>query len=202
MSRQPVRPPAIPPSTSTLTGRGDCRRSASSGQGLNARERVRQHEELEVRIVRDLIDDVAHGLPADRLVGENDALVAEPAGDLQLRHRRHGDRPGAVADLAVEQLRAHGGLAVGREDRAAFGQERGHPAVVVVEHVRLQHGNGQGQVFAQQVPALAADVAEAQAGGAAGDALYEVVQQKVGDVVETGQHVAVDASRIRNPCTV
>ena len=79
---------------------------------------------------------------------------------------------------------------MGRDDRTGRVQKLRHPAAVVVESVGFQHGNRKGQVFAEQVPALAAYIPQAKIAHAAGDALGPVIQEHV---VDAGHGILANA---------
>src|SRR3546814_881832 len=143
-----------------------------AGEHVDPFDRGSQRPELEVRGGGEFVEDVADRLTVDERVGEHDAIETVAAADLELLHRRHGDAPGAVGELAREELRAHRRLAVRRDAHAAgAAQEVHHPGAVVRDRALLQHGERERQVAAQHVPALPPDVAEPEGRAAAGHAL-------------------------------
>ena len=145
---------------------------------------IDQAVELERRVAPDLVQHEPDGLPTDQLIGQHDALEAEMPAHLHLLHGGHGDRPGPVGELAAEQLRAHGGLAVGRDGGARATQEPGHPAPVMGECRVLQHRHRKRQVLGQQVPALGPDVAQAEGCYAARNALLPPVDDQLVDLAQ------------------
>ena len=133
-------------------------------EDFDARHRIRQRVELECRIARDLVQHVRNGLAPDELVRHQHARDAVRATDPELLHGRDRDPPGAVGELAAEQLRTHRRLAVRREHDAGESLERAHPRSVMRQRRFLQHRERQRQVFPQHVPAARGDLRRARAG--------------------------------------
>ena len=131
------------------------------GETADAGEQIDQAVEIEGGVAAQLVGDGRDLLAADELIGEHHATDAEAAGDHHLPDAGDGDAPGAVGQLLGEQLRRHGGLAVGRDPGVGQFEEAPHPAAVVIERRALDHGDRQRQVALQQVPAALADLAEA-----------------------------------------
>ena len=73
---------------------------------------------------------------------------------LDLGSGGQGDAPGAVFQLPVEQRRAHGGLAMGRQLHAIGLDEPAHPGQVVFDAALAQHGDRQADVVGEDVPAV------------------------------------------------
>ena len=167
------------------------------GEPADIRRRIGQAIEIEAGVAPELVEHIADGLPAHELVGKDDALEAEFAGNLDLMGRRHGDSPGAVPHLALEQLRAHGGLAMGRDDRAGFLQEAAHPAAVMGQRALLEHRQRQWQILPQDIPALVADVPKTEGRDAAGHALHGLIEDEIVDV--TLSHISTPSAYFTAP---
>ncbi|MNL24221.1 hypothetical protein D3C87_1456460 [compost metagenome] len=126
---------------------------------------------------------------AHDLVGDQRAARAGGHAHGQLRDGGKGQAPGASIELALEQLRRHGGLAVRRQVDAPFAHARLHPLEVVFERLALEHGQRQRQVAGQHVPAGGADFAAQARRLGARVALEAVAEQRVDEVVGGGQGV-------------
>ena len=99
------------------------------------------------------------------------------ADHLKLLNRADGDTPGAVLELALEELRAHGRLAMRRNDGARARQETAHPVAIMRQRPLAEYGKRQREVLSQQVPALPADFCKRDGRHAAGHALDAVVNE-------------------------
>jgi hypothetical protein len=138
---------------------------------LDARQRIDQTQELETGVGLELGEHGANRLSPDQLIGHQHPRHAKAPADHQLLHRGDGDPPGAVAELAGEQLRRHGGLAVRAQPDVEMLEKASHPATVASERRAFEHRDRERQILAQQIPALAPDLAEGQCPGAGRPAL-------------------------------
>ena len=102
-------------------------------------------------------------------------------GHPDLLDGRQGYAPGAVRQLAVEQLGRHGGLAVGAEAGAAAADELGHPLGVVFQGRALEHRHREVQFRLGEPEPQGAHLAETDGGTVLGKALGLAVQQGVKD---------------------
>ena len=136
-------------------------RANAIDEAAHAFQGIDQAVEVEGGVAAQFVGDGRDLLAADELIGEHDATDAEAAADHHLPDAGDGDAPGAVGKLLGEQLRRHGGLAVGRDPGVGQFEEAPHPAAVVVERRALDHRDRQRQVALEQVPAALADLAEA-----------------------------------------
>ncbi len=163
-------------------------------QTLDAGHRVDERPELEVRIARHFLGHIARGLRPGDLVGEQDAIEAVLAGDPYLLHGGERDGEGAVRDLPGEELRRHGGLAVRRDSGAGHGEEAAHIGAVALQRGALQHGERQGKIFAQHVPALPAHCGQRQRPGAGWKTLGAAIDKAALDPAQ------IDRRHPRSPC--
>ena len=115
--------------------------------------RIDDAEIGEVRILAQDAGDDGHVGAAHQLVGHQHAADAVVVRGLHLGRVRQRDTPGAAVDLALEQGRAHGGLAVRRQLDAVGFHEALHPLQVVAHAGFVQHGGRQADVLGQQIPA-------------------------------------------------
>lgn len=67
--------------------------------------------------------------------------------------RGQRNSPCAVAHLHVEKFWRHRGLAMRRKQHAVRIDELLHPFEVMLEHLAVENGDRQAQVFAKQIPA-------------------------------------------------
>ena len=117
-SRQPVRPPGTPSSSSAVSVRGIALRSAAALDQRELRQRIDQEVELEIRMLV-LQADHSRDLGAPtQLIGHDDAAHAEAHADGELLYGGDGDAPGAGGELLREDLRRHRRLAVRRQQHA------------------------------------------------------------------------------------
>jgi len=79
-------------------------------------------------------------------------------GDSCLLRRRHRHSPAAIGDLSLKKLWRHGGFAMGRQRDAGRGDERAHPAAVMIQGRLLEDGDGKGQIASKDVPILFAEI--------------------------------------------
>lgn len=121
------------------------------GHQLDAADRVDPADELERGIGGQLGGQPAQAARVEQLVGQQDPRDAERAVDAQVPGVGAGDAPGAVLDLAGEQLRGHRGLAVRGEDDAAGGAPGGHRPQVVLECFVVEYHEGREEPVGEQV---------------------------------------------------
>lgn len=151
---------------------------------LDAAHGVGVADEAEAGVGVQLGGDPAQGAGVDQLVGQEDPLDAErPRHPYLVRHGQ-GDAPGAVLDLAVEELRRHGGLAVRREGEAVPGGVRLHELQVVLQALGGQREDGGGETAGEEVAALSGQLGEGQAVGVRREALEAVVDTLLGQLGE------------------
>ncbi|MDT4835165.1 hypothetical protein FQZ97_688210 [compost metagenome] len=153
------------------------------------RDRIDQEHHTQVRMVGQQQLDAREVFVAHDLVGDQRAARASGHAHGQLRDGGKGQAPGAGVELALEQLRRHGGLAVRRQVDAPFAHARLHPRQVVFERLALEHGQRQWQVAGQHIPAGGADFAAPARRLGARVALETVAQQRVDEVVCRGRNV-------------
>jgi hypothetical protein len=132
------------------------------GQSRHPGQGVGQHVAGEIGVVVQQLQHGAHVAARHQLVGDQHAPHAKAVRHLHLHGIRQGDAPGAVGQLRAEQLRAHGGLAVRRQQHFVTVAEGAHPVQVVAQRRGLQDGHRIAGVAVQHVPALDADRALAQ----------------------------------------
>ena len=156
--RRRRRPRAAPRTAARAGGRAAPARSAATPASEST-----THRNSKLGSASSSGDHLADRLAADQLVRHQHPRHAEAAADHQLLDGRDRDAPGAVGELAGEQLRRHRGLAVRAQADVEALEEAPHPAAVVAERRALEDGDRQRQVLAQQVPALLADRARAAA---------------------------------------
>ena len=155
----------------------------AGGQGRDHLRAVGQDEQLEAGI-GERGEGGIHRQPPGRLVRPDHTLDAEAARHLQLLQRGHGDAPGALGDLQVPELRRHRRLAMRAEREVVQPAEIAHPGRVAHQRAAPQHGERQRQVAPQQVPALRANLVQAQARHGR-DALHGRIQHEARDRLVT-----------------
>jgi len=153
------------------------------------RQRVDQEHDAQLGVPAQQHLDAGQVFVAHHLVGDERAARAGRHAHRQLRDGGEGQAPGAGVELALEELRRHGGLAVRREVDAPLAHARLHPRQVVLERLALEHGQRQRQVAGQHVPAGGADLAAAARRGGARIALEVAAQQRVCEVVHDERSV-------------
>ncbi len=130
------------------------------GDRLGVGDRVDQAVKLKIRVVPQLAQHIFDGGASDELIGQEDTVIAEASGDLDLMRCGERHRPGAIVQLKIEQRRTHGRLAMRRDHGASIRQKSLHPCAVVTKCALLDHGDRERQVFAQDSPVLRADRCE------------------------------------------
>ncbi|MEO8597407.1 MAG: hypothetical protein ABI759_29080 [Candidatus Solibacter sp.] len=98
---------------------GEARGAQHSAEVLDAGDAIDEAIHFEPRIA---LHDGGHGVhvgAAGKLIGDKDSLDPVLDGREDLRRMRERDGPGSRIELTTEELGAHGGLAVGREQVAA-----------------------------------------------------------------------------------
>jgi hypothetical protein len=130
-----------------------------------SRGSVHQAQEVEARIGLELARQPLQPGGLDQLVGHEHPRHAEGPHDPHLADRRRRDPPRARLELAGEELRGHGRLAVRGEQEAALGAPALHEAEVVLERVLLEHHHRQEEVPLEHVPAPLAEFAQCHPAG-------------------------------------
>ncbi len=147
------------------------------------RDRIDQEHDAQVRMVGQQQLDACQVFVAHHLVGDERAARACGHAHGQLRDGREGQAPGAGVELALEQLRRHGGLAMRRQVDAPLAHARLHPREVVLQRLALEHGQRQRQVAGQHVPAGGTDFTAPARRLGARVALEAVAEQRVDEVL-------------------
>ncbi len=118
------------------------------------------------------------------LVGDDAAPRTGCHSDAQLEHGREAQAPGPGVELLLEELWRHRRLAVRRDVNAGVLRVAAHPREVVRHRVSLHHGQRQGQVARQHVPALRPDVRTPQRRAAMRKPFERGIEQRVDQVLQ------------------
>lgn len=121
-------------------------------QRIDVGRRIDNAAKAEIRVLGLDAGDQRHVAAPHQLVGHQDAAHTVAVGGIHLRGCCQCDAPGAVLQLPMEQGRAHGGLAMGRQLHPIAGHEGLHPAQVVLDAAFAQHGHRQAHLVVKNAP--------------------------------------------------
>jgi hypothetical protein len=157
---------------------------------LDAAHGVDVTEEAEGRVAVQLGGEPAQRDRVDQFVGEEDPLDAERPVDAHLMGDGRRDAPGSVGELAGEELRGHGGLAVRGEGQPVPLRVRLQQGQVVCDGLGGEREDGGGEAPGEQVAALGGERSHGHALGIRRQALETVVEALVAELCVRRRTVA------------
>jgi uncharacterized protein (DUF2249 family) len=101
--------------------------------------RVDQAVKVEAGVSMEFVEYVPDLLPTHELIRKYDTLYSVLTANLQLLHCSHRNRPGAVLELPLEELRARRRLPMWSDHSPGETEKTAHPLTVVLQSRFLEH---------------------------------------------------------------